>query len=500
MRALLLTCCGLALAASVEAQGGGTWETKSPMHYGRGAPAAVAVDGRIYAIAGTGAWDCDCWVSPVEVYDPDTDTWTVKGPMQDLRVGPGVAVNGRIYMVAGYYGGGSYADTVNEYDPTTDTWRRRAPLPIRNVSPGLAVLDGRIHAIGGSTGSVIHRTHYEFDPTTNVWTAKASMRYGRSYPSGAALGGKVYAIGGNDAAGHVQSSGEVYDPATDMWTEIAPTLVPRWQPGVVALNGRVYLFGGWSVAGLALQSAEAYDPVTNTWEMVTPMPDRRAIVYGATVLDGKAYALGGGVDGRVILSSVLAYTPPAAALQFTKPAVTGCLNASGKITLPEPAPAGGLTVTLHSDNSNATVPASVTVKAGATTKSFTIETSAVAATETATIEASLPEGVASAVLTLRPMGVKWVTLTPDPVVGGATVAGLLTLPCPAGPGDIAVTLTSTKAFIAEPTTDTILIPVGTQDMPFEVRTTPVFAPVSLAIKATANEVTKSKKLEMTPGP
>jgi hypothetical protein len=86
------------------------------------------------------------------------------------------------------------------------------------------------------------------------------------------------------------------------------------------------------------------------------------------------------------------------------------------------------------------------------------------------------------------------------VVGGVTVAGLLTLPCPAGPGDIAVTLTSTKAFIAEPTTDTILIPVGTQDMPFEVRTTPVFAPVSLAIKATANEATKSRKLTMEPAP
>ena len=67
MRTLLLTCCGLALAATVEAQGGGTWEAKSPMHYGRGAPAAVAVDGRIYAIAGGWAFDCDCWVSPVEV-------------------------------------------------------------------------------------------------------------------------------------------------------------------------------------------------------------------------------------------------------------------------------------------------------------------------------------------------------------------------------------------------------------------------------------------------
>jgi len=64
---------------------------------------------------------------------------------------------------------------------------------------------------------------------------------------------------------------------------------------------------------------------------------------------------------------------------------------------------------------------------------------------------SLPGRVLSATLTLKPMGPKSVTLTPSPVVGGATVAGLVTLECPAGPGDIEVALTSTKGFIAEPT-------------------------------------------------
>jgi hypothetical protein len=226
---------------------------------------------------------------------------------------------------------------------------------------------------------------------------------------------------------------------------------------------------------------------------------------GVSVADGRAYVIGGcvnvgGTTRLPFLEVVEEYTPPAAALQLTKSTVTGCLNASARITLVEPAPAGGVTVTLHSDNPHAVVPASVTLKAGATKKSVTIETSAVAAHETATIEASVPGGVASAVLTLTPMGVKSVSLTPNPVVGGNVVAGTVTLPCPAGPGDIEVTLTSTKAFIAEPTTDTILIPVATQSLPFEVRTTPVFAPVSLAIKATANEVTRSKTLTMNPAP
>jgi N-acetylneuraminic acid mutarotase len=497
MRAMLFACCGLALAASVEAQGGGTWETKSPMRQPRSGVAAT-VDGKIYQIGGWWTWDSP--VVNVEEYDPATDTWVVKGPMQNPR-SPGAAVtlDGKVYVIAGYYGGGSYADTVNEYDAATDTWRVRASLPVRAVGASAAVLDGKIHAFGGN---VARRAHYQYDPAMNVWTAKATMLHERYMGGGVALNGRIYAVGGHSTTEGYLSSVEAYDPATNTWVEVAPMSVGRFVPYVAALNGKIYVFGGHGPSGDSLASGEEYDPESNVWRPVTPMPTARAgaatgVVHGVVYLFGGATAAGGHTE---FLSSAIAFTPPTASLQLTKSTVTGCLNASARITLPEPAPAGGVTVTLHSDNPNATVPSSVTVKAGATKKSFPVETSAVAASETATIEASLPEGVASAVLTLEPMGVKSVTLTPNPVVGGVTVAGLLTLPCPAGPGDIAVTLTSTKAFIAEPTTDTILIPVGTQDMPFEVRTTPVFAPVSLAIKATANEATKSRKLTMEPAP
>jgi hypothetical protein len=189
-----------------------------------------------------------------------------------------------------------------------------------------------------------------------------------------------------------------------------------------------------------------------------------------------------------------------APLQLSKTLVSGCMTVKGTVTLASPAPAGGLTVSLASANPHVVVPASVVIKAGATKKIFSIATSAVATRETATIEAGVAGRVLVTTLTLKPMGPKSVTLTPNPVVGGTPVAGMVTLECPAGPGDIEIALTSTKAFIAEPTTDTILIPFGAQALPFEVRTTPVFAPVDVTVKATANEVTKSRKLTMTPVP
>src|SRR5262249_57210333 len=62
---------------------------------------------------------------------------------------------------------------------------------------------------------------------------------------------------------------------------------------------------------------------------------------------------------------------------------------SGTVTLNRAAPAGGAVVTLASSNTNvATVPASVTVAAGGTTKTFAITTSAVNAATAVTITAT----------------------------------------------------------------------------------------------------------------
>jgi hypothetical protein len=137
---------------------------------------------------------------------------------------------------------------------------------------------------------------------------------------------------------------------------------------------------------------------------------------------------------------------------------------------------------------------------GALATHFRIRTSPVAVREAATIEASIPGQVLSATLTLRPMGVKTVLLSPDPVVGGATVSGIVALQCAAGPGDITVALSSTKPDIAAPATATVTIPVGTNFLPFEVTTTPVTEESKSVISATANGVKRSKALVVTPGP
>ena len=61
---------------------------------------------------------------------------------------------------------------------------------------------------------------------------------------------------------------------------------------------------------------------------------------------------------------------------LSPPSVAGGNPSAGTVTLPSPAPAGGIAVALSShDTRGATGPGSVTVPAGATSASFTINTS-----------------------------------------------------------------------------------------------------------------------------
>ena len=72
-------------------------------------------------------------VATNEVYDPATNTWETRMPMNVPRNHhAGAAVNGKIYAIGGRVGwsfvGSSSVDTVEEYDPATDRWRVRSRM------------------------------------------------------------------------------------------------------------------------------------------------------------------------------------------------------------------------------------------------------------------------------------------------------------------------------------------------------------------------------------
>ncbi len=82
-----------------------------------------------------------------------------------------------------------------------------------------------------------------------------------------------------------------------------------------------------------------------------------------------------------------ASTPPPylSNLTLSSTDIIGGSGATGTVTLSSPAPARGIMVALHSNNSAATVPATCTIAAGATQATFSIKTAAVSAGTTATL-------------------------------------------------------------------------------------------------------------------
>jgi Lectin C-type domain len=89
-------------------------------------------------------------------------------------------------------------------------------------------------------------------------------------------------------------------------------------------------------------------------------------------------------------------------------------------------------------------------------------------------------------------------IIPAPVSGGHLATGQVTLTAPAGPGGMAVTLSSSNPDVASPVIDRIVIFAGSVSATFKIRTCRSTAAAYLTISATANGITKSRELTVYP--
>jgi hypothetical protein len=190
--------------------------------------------------------------------------------------------------------------------------------------------------------------------------------------------------------------------------------------------------------------------------------------------------------------------PELSDLSLKSSVVSGCKSVTGTVTLSSPAPAGGVAVTLGDNLASASVPAKVTVLQGTTAKGFAIKTLPVGVNETGAVSATLGGTTLSRDLTVRPMGLTSVTLSPATVVGSQPATGTATLECNAGPGAVTVDLASSNGAIAYPVAASVSVPQGLKSATFDVATNAVLAKTPATISGAANGVTKSKALTVNP--
>jgi hypothetical protein len=193
----------------------------------------------------------------------------------------------------------------------------------------------------------------------------------------------------------------------------------------------------------------------------------------------------------------LAPTGELASLTLKTSVVAGCKTVTGTVRLSGVAPAEGVVVQLADTLVSARTPATVKILAGTSSRTFTIRTVPVTDAETGSISASFRSIVLSQDLTVRPMGLYSLSLSPTSLAGSNPVAGTVRLVCSAGPGPVTVELGSSNAPVATPVTRTVFIPQGLKSATFDLVTTPVPAKTSVTITAVANGTSKSKTLTVT---
>jgi N-acetylneuraminic acid mutarotase len=182
------------------------WTEGKPLSSPRGALGAQFVNGILYVVGGLNASQAP--VNTVEAYDPATNAWTSKASMPTARHHLELAVlDGKLFALGGrILGNGVQSEDMHEsltnfnrnemYDPDSDTWTVKEPMLSKRSGFASTSADGKIYIFGGEGIKESLATVEKYDPLVDTWTKGPSMPSERIGLEAVAVGNKIYAIGG----------------------------------------------------------------------------------------------------------------------------------------------------------------------------------------------------------------------------------------------------------------------------------------------------------------
>ena len=178
-----------------------------PLNRARAAAAAAVVGNRIVVVGGQAGGKL---VPQTEIYDGQG--WTQAAAMPTPREHLGAASDGRYLYAVGGRGLSAAENTpaFERYDPEKDRWTGLDPMPKLVGAVGAAFLAGRVIAVGGEGTNTVSDAAQAYDVRQQAWSQLSPLPEPRHGSSVVALRGSLYSIGGAAAAGHVESTQEVY--------------------------------------------------------------------------------------------------------------------------------------------------------------------------------------------------------------------------------------------------------------------------------------------------
>ena len=262
--------------------------------------------------------------------------------------------------------------------------------------------------------------------------------------------------------------------------------------GTITLNGPAAI--GGSTVSISSNSNSATPPTSvtiaqgqtkATFQLQTSAVSSTVVATVTASLNGTSQQALLTVNAPVLLS-----------LTISPSTIAGAGSAMGTLTLSGIAPAAGITVTLSSSSPSASVVTTVVVPSGQASANFTIIAHQVSAITSAKISATANSVTKSATLTLNPIQLISLVLSPSTLNGGSSSSGTLSLNGPAGQGGVVVHLKSSLSGVTVPATATIA--AGQSSVTFAVKTVGVSTQKVATITGTLGSVTESATLTVNP--
>jgi hypothetical protein len=211
-----------------------------------------------------------------------------------------VVINGKIYVTAGSIGSNQFTD-LEVYDPQTDRWSLLAKPTTITCEMQVAVLNNKIYAIGKINRDDAFIQVESYDTQVAVWTHETTLPLdiNTGYDL-ASANGKLYIVGGGKMAYHqdpVRSNSLTeYDPVTKSMIIKAPLITHRFDVRALTFKDEIWIFGGYDPVYDLSTQVEIYNPATDSWrikgsisflsEQIVPVADNNNIYILDKYLDG----------------------------------------------------------------------------------------------------------------------------------------------------------------------------------------------------------------------
>ncbi|KTG03400.1 hypothetical protein cypCar_00004248 [Cyprinus carpio] len=189
-----------------------------------------------------------------------------------------VATGGRLYAIGGRNTEGLLA-TIESYQPSTNTWQLRTPMDMPRCCHASAVLpSGDILVTGGYVNCAYSRSVICYSIDSDTWSEQGELETPRGWHCSATVVDKVYVVGGSQLGpGGVRidvMTMEVFNPESKEWTRAATLPLGVSTAGMSPLGDHLYLLGGWNEAEKRYKSVvQRYDPGTDSWSTVEDLPE-----------------------------------------------------------------------------------------------------------------------------------------------------------------------------------------------------------------------------------